>query len=88
MVRWSARPIIIFQQLNQRLKLNIGDRMSIPDKKYYIIDGKTGDIMFYTDDNTGYPSVWETITGPDNHRYYYTETKLPEDRETRTRIYK
>jgi len=60
----------------------------LSDKKYYIIDGKTGDIMFYTDDNTGYPSVWETITGPDNHRYYYTETKLPEERETRTRIYK
>ena len=39
MVRWYARPIIIFQQLNQRLTLNIGDRMSIPDKKYYIIDG-------------------------------------------------
>ena len=50
-------------------------------KKYYIVDGKTGDIMFYTDDNTGYPSVWETLTGPDNNRYYYTETKLPEERD-------
>jgi len=53
----------------------------LSDKKYYIIDGKTGDIMFYTDDNTGYPSVWETITGSDNNRYYYTETKLPEERD-------
>lgn len=62
--------------------------MNIPDKKYYIVDSKTGDIMLYTDDNTGYPSVWETITGLNSGRYYYTETKLPEECETMTRIYK
>jgi len=47
--------------------------------KYYIVDGKTGDIMFYTDDNIGYPSVWETNVGHCNCRYYYTETTLPEE---------
>ena len=60
--------------------------ITLTNKKYYIIDGKTGDILFYTDDNTGYPSVWETVTG--SPRNYYTHTTLPEERETRTRIYK
>ena len=79
------RPIIIFQQLNQRLKLNIGDRMSIPDKKYYIIDGKTGDILRATDDNSGYHSVWRSMGGffADD---YWTYVQLPEERGTVCRI--
>ena len=43
--------------------------------KYYIIDGKTGNIMRSTNDNSGYPSVWETLAGSDQH--YWTLVKLP-----------
>jgi len=60
--------------------------ITLSDKKYYIIDGKSGDILFYTNDNTGYPAVWETVIG--SPRNYYAHTTLPEERETRTRIYK
>jgi len=43
--------------------------------KYYIIDGKTGNIVRSTNDNSGYPSVWETLAGSDQD--YWTPVKLP-----------
>jgi len=43
--------------------------------KYYIIDGKTGNIVRSTNDNSGYPSVWETLVGSDQD--YWTPVKLP-----------
>ena len=59
--------------------------MNIPDKKYYIIDGKTGDILRATDDNSGYRSVWRSVGGffADD---YWTHVQLPEERETVCRI--
>ena len=47
--------------------------------KYYIIDGATGNILRSTDDNSGYPNVWETISG--GTQDYWTYVKLPEERE-------
>ena len=47
--------------------------------EYYIIDGKTGNILRSTDDNSGYLSVWETISG--GTQDYWTYVKLPEEME-------
>jgi len=54
--------------------------MNIPDKKYYIIDGKTGNILRATDDNSGYRSAWRVVGGfiADD---YWTYVQLPEKRE-------
>jgi len=59
--------------------------MNIPDKKYYIIDGKTGDILRATDDNSGYRSAWRTVGGFIGDDYW-TYVQLPEERETVCRI--
>jgi hypothetical protein len=53
-------------------------------KKYYIIDGATGNILRSTNDNSGYLSVWQTISGWTQD--YWTYVKLPEEREMRIRI--
>lgn len=47
--------------------------------KYYIIDGATGNILRSTNDNSGYLSVWQTISGWTQD--YWTYVKLPEERE-------
>lgn len=47
--------------------------------KYYIIDGVTGNILRTTNDNSGYPHVWETVTGGTED--YWTYVNLPEERE-------
>ena len=49
--------------------------------KYYIIDGKTGNIVRSTNDKRGYPSVWETRAG--SILNYWTFVKLPEEREVK-----
>ena len=57
----------------------------LSDKKYYIIDGKTGDIIGTTNDEGWYPTADKHTIGGSK---YITEILLPEERETRTRIYK
>ena len=47
--------------------------------KYYIIDGATGNILRSTNDNSGYPAVWQTISGGTQDSWTYV--KLPEERE-------
>lgn len=47
--------------------------------KYYIIDGKTGDILRKSNTTEGLPDVWGTITGSEEN--YYTYIELLEDRE-------
>ena len=45
--------------------------------KYYIIDGKTGNIVRSTNDNRGYYSVWEIPAG--SVLPYWTFVNLPEE---------
>lgn len=51
--------------------------------KYYIIDGATGNILRSTNDNSGYPAVWQTIPSAVSGwtQDYWTYVKLPEERE-------
>ena len=53
--------------------------------KYYIVDGRTGDIVGTTDEGDWYPTLDKHAVG--GNTKYITEILLPEESETRVRIY-
>ena len=53
--------------------------------KYYIVDGGTGDIVGTTDEDGWYPTLDKHALGGTTK--YITEILLPEESETRVRIY-
>tara|TARA_R110000822_G_scaffold2973_5_gene13581 strand:+ start:2017 stop:2190 length:174 start_codon:yes stop_codon:yes gene_type:complete len=53
--------------------------------KYYIVDGGTGDIVGTTDEDGLYPTLDKHPVG--GNTKYITEILLPEESETRVRIY-
>lgn len=48
-------------------------------KFYMIIDGRTGDIIRYTNNKADYPNVFETLVG--GLEDYWTHVQLPEKAE-------